>query len=114
MINAIQIALSGLTAASRKVEAGASNIANMSTRDYQPLTTKQTAQSDESGRGTGVRADIVPTTCAPLPGGAADIDLAEEAVNLQIAKTAYQASAKTIKAATDMQDELLSMFDKRT
>jgi len=137
MIKAIQIALSGLNAASRKVEASASNIANISTSGalnpadgpapYQALTTQQTAQTVGAGNGAGVRAEIIPTQRPVVQAyapdypyansegliGVANVDMAEDIVNMQIASTTYKAQVKTIQAAADMQKELLSLFDKR-
>ena len=127
MINAIGIALSGLQAASRKVEASASNIANMQTADYEPLTTQQTAQADGSGGGQGVNSTFVaknpPFTPSydpdsPFANGegyvnAPNVDLAEEAVNMTLASTAYKASVSVIKTVEDMTEELLNAFDKK-
>lgn len=126
MINAIGIALSGLQAASRKVEASASNIANMQTADYEPLTTAQTAQTDQSGNPQGVRADFVPKTQPFTPSYDPDspfannegyvntpnVDLAEEAVNMTIASTAYKAGVSVIETVNDMTKEMLQAFDK--
>jgi len=122
MINAIGIALSGMNAASRKVEASASNIANLQTADYTPVTAQQTALAD----GQGVRSDFVPKTQpftpsydpdSPFANGEGyvntpNVDLAEEAVNLTIAKTAYKANVAVIETVQDMTKELLESFDK--
>lgn len=136
MISAIQTALSGLLAASKKVETGASNIANINTTGsledpdnapYTPVTTVQKALADESGQGLGVKADVVaknnPFTPVYSPDspfaneegiiGAPNVDLAEEAVNLKIAGFAYKASLSVIKTASAMEDELLRSFDKK-
>lgn len=130
MINAIRTALSGLAAASKRVEAGASNIANLTTAGsledpsrppYAAVTTVQTAENG------GVRAEIVqkdpPYVPAYDPGspfagqdglvGVPNVDLAEEAVNLSLAKAAYKASLSVIRTADEMQDALLKSFDRR-
>ena len=69
MLNAINIALSGLTAASKKVEASASNIANLQTvgsleeggqSPYTPITAQQTAVTDAQGNGIGVTSQFQP------------------------------------------------------
>lgn len=123
MINAIGIALSGLTAASRKVEASASNIANLQTADYTPVTSEQTALAG----GQGVRSDFVPKSQPFTPSYDPDspfassegyvntpnVDLAEEAVNLTLAKTAYRASVAVIETEQDMTKELLQAFDRK-
>lgn len=127
MINTIQIALSGLQAASKKVEASASNIANLQTADYTPITAQQTALTDQTGNGQGVRSDFVPKTQPFTPSYDPDspfannegyvntpnIDLAEEAVNMTIAKTAYKANVSVIETVQDMTKELLAAFDKK-
>lgn len=121
MIGAIQTALSGLFAATKRVEAGAHNIANMHTNGAAAQTVRQTAQDG------GVRAEIVqknpPFTPTYHPGSpfadaqgmvqAPNVDLAEEAVNMTLAETAYKANIKVMQAAQDMQDEALNILDRR-
>ena len=136
MINAIQIALSGLFSASKRVEASASNIANMTTAGsiddpdnapYAALTTSSQTISDAKGQAIGVKTDIVRKNVPFVPAyapdspfanedgiiGAPNVDLAEEAVNLNLAKTAYKASLAVMKTADEMQDELLKSLDKK-
>ena len=121
MLNAIGIALSGLQAASRKVEASASNIANMQTANYKPLTTALTAQSDQEGNGQGVSSRNIPKTQAFTPSytpdspfaSAPDVDLAEEAVNMTLAETTYKANVAVLKTVDDMTKEMLKTFDKK-
>lgn len=132
MIGAISNALSGLLAAGKKVEASASNIANVSTvgsldptspdQPYNALTTIQTAQ--ESG---GVTATNIPkepgivnayapdSPFANSKGlvGAPNVDLAAEAVNLKLAEISYKANLATLKTAGEMADDLNKIFDKR-
>lgn len=130
MINAIGIALSGLLGASKKVAATASNVANLNTAGslepggqppYGSLTTASTAQNNG-----GVKTEIIPKDPAFVPAydpdspfansdgliGVPNTDLAEEAVNLTLAKTAYKANLAVIKTADEMQDELLKSFDR--
>ena len=127
MLNAIGIALSGLQAASRKVEASASNIANMQTANYEPLTTSQTAQSDQNGNAQGVISQNIPKTNAFTPSYAPDspfantqgyvntpnVDLAEEAVNMSIAEATYKANVAVLKTVDEMTNEMLKTFDKK-
>lgn len=132
MINAIQIALSGLNAAKNKIGASASNIANLSTEGaldpangpaaYTPLTTVQTAQDNG-----GVQSQVVPSgkpfvptynPGSPFANGdglvaSPNVDLAGDIVNLQVASVSYKASLKTIQAESDMQSALLNMFDHK-
>ena len=113
MINAIGIALSGLKAASKQVEASASNIANLQTADYTPITAQQTAQTDQSGQGAGVKSDFVPKTQPFTPSYDPDSPFAKEAVNMTVASTAYKASVSVIETVQDMTKELLQAFDRK-
>lgn len=131
MINAITTALSGLVASAKRVEASASNIANVQTSGsleeggkapYSALTTVQSAQ-----QGGGVRADIVQKDPAFVPAyspdspfadgegyiGVPNVDLAEEAVNLKVAELTYKANLKTIETAADLQKDLLDAVDRK-
>jgi len=129
MIGAISTALSGLFAASKRVEAGASNIANLTTSGalnetngpapYETQVTIQEAQTP------GVKTENIPkdpgfvtaydpnSPFADNEGliGVPNTNLAEEAVNLKLAETAYKANFATIEAASEMSDELLNTFD---
>lgn len=105
MIGAISTALTGLFAASKRVEASASNIANASSANYTPLQTIQT--TNESG---GAQAVNIPK---PAQGYTPGVDFAEEAVNLKLAEISYKASLSVIKAAQDMAEETGRLFDKK-
>lgn len=129
MINTISIALSGLNAATNKLNASASNVANVTTAGsledgkqapYDALTTAQTAQ--ENG---GVRSDVVSAGRPFVPSfdpdspfansegliGSPNVDLAEEAVNFTLAELTYKANIGVLKTAEEMSDELLNIFD---
>lgn len=132
MVNAIDIAVTGLKAATRKMEAAASNIANVSTSGaldgnkkpppYDHLTTTQTADQN----GAGVKASLMASGRPYVPQfdpdspladengiiGLPAVNLAEEAVNLKIAQHSYKANIEVIKAAEDMQDSFWNIFDK--
>lgn len=132
MIGAISTALTGLLAASKKVEASAANIANMGTsgslapnspkQPYQALTTVQTAMP-----GGGVSAANIPqkpgfvnayAPDSPFAGtdgmvGAPDVDLAAEAVNLKIAELSYKANMNVLKTANEMSEELSRLLDEK-
>lgn len=135
MIGTINIALSGLEAATKRVSASASNIANLQTTGsveedgqapYDPLTTQQTSLNID-GTGAGVRTDIVsanrpfvPTYSPDSPFansegliGVPNINLAEEAVNLLLAEVSYKANIATLKTADELSDDLLSIVDDR-
>ena len=129
MIKAVNIALTGLDAATKKLNATASNIANLQTvgsledgkqAPYTLLTTLQT--SDENG---GVRSEIAARNNPFAPAfdpdspfanedgiiGVPNISLPEEAVNLKLAEIQYKANIKTIEAASELSDELDRLFD---
>lgn len=131
MIGAISTALTGLTAATKKVDAAASNIANISSagsldpasanQPYEALTTVQSA----NGAG-GVTATNVPKNPGYVSAfspdspyanqdglvGAPNVDLAEEAVNLKLAEIAYKANISVLKVADEMSKELGRVFDE--
>ncbi len=134
MINTIQIALSGLFASQKRLEGSASNIANLNTAGsltdpdnapYSAVTTVQQAQTDADGNGTGVRAQTIPQNTPFVPAydpdspfadengviGVPNVNLAEEAVNITLAETAFSANLKIIEIASELSDELLSAFD---
>jgi flagellar basal-body rod protein FlgC len=131
MIKSINIALSGLNAATNKLNASASNIANLQTtgalkgdgpRPFTPVTTQQTT-SDNGGVNSKIVARNQPFTPAFDPDspfadengiiGVPNVNLAEEAVNLTLAKLQYQANLKVIDIASQLSDELLNAVDKK-
>lgn len=132
MIGAITTALSGLLAASKRVEASANNIANANTAGalneadgpapYSAQTvTQKTAQNggviaEITTKDPGFSAAYDPNS--PLANsdgfvGAPNVNLAEEAVNLKLATTAYKASLATLKVADELSQELLNTFDDK-
>lgn len=134
MIGSIGTSLTGLKSATKKLQASTSNIANLQTvgsieeggqAPYTPITTVQTTITDGQGNGLGVATNYAPkgepyyslyspnSPFANAEGIIVNRDLAEEAVNMQIAKATYKANVAAIKVAEDMSDELLSIFDKK-
>ncbi len=132
MIKAIGIALTGLNSATQRLNASASNIANALTSGsidgngqapYSAITTKSKAL----GTNAGVRTDVVSKNPPFVPAydsnspfadengiiGVPNVDIAEEIVNLKISATIYKANIATIKAAESLNDELMSLFDKK-
>ncbi len=131
MTNAITIGLSGLNAASSRLNASASNIANAYTvgslesgeqAPYTPVESVQTARD-----GGGVDARLVsrnnPIVSAYAPDspfadekglvGVPNVDLVSDVVNLNLAKVAYKASLAVIETAQALDDELLNIFDEK-
>ena len=132
MINAIGIALSGLLGAAKKTEAVAANVANLNSAGAldpadgpAPYGTRIATQAAREGG--GVKTEIIAKDPAFVPAyspdspfaddngliGVPNTNLAEEAVNLYLAKTAYKANIAVIKTAGEMQDELLGVFDRK-
>ena len=126
MLSAISTALSGLTAAIRRVDASAANIANMgvsgsldpssASRPYIPQTTVQTAQQNggvaaaNGPKSPGIVAAYAPDSPFADPSGmigVPNVDLAEEAVNIKLAEIAYKANIAVMKSAEEMTDMLL-------
>lgn len=100
MINAISIALTGLNAASTRLNVSANNIANSLTENYTPLDTQLKSQ----GIG-GVTTTIIERS-PPF-----ENDLATEIVDMKMAELAYKANLNTIKVSGELFDELLNAFD---
>lgn len=129
MINTISIALSGLNAATNKLNATASNIANVTTggsledsnnAPYDALTTTQSTLDNGGVRSAVVsaRRPFVPSYAPDSPFanaqgliGTPNVDLAEEAVNLSLAEITYKANISTLKTADELTEELLNIFD---
>ena len=130
MTDAISTALSGVHAAARRLAGVADNVANQRSSGrlepkpgeataYQPVTTVQ-----ESTLGGGTRAYYRPLSPATRPVYEPDspnadeaglvaepnVDAARELTEALSARQAYAANLKTIRAATDMQKELLKTF----
>jgi len=80
----------------------ATNVVNWQSEDYRPLTPQQT---------TGISGEpVVKITRAELSGDFPPLDLASEIVDMQMAKRAYEASAKVIRTADEMSKTLLDAF----
>jgi flagellar hook-associated protein FlgK len=99
MISAMNSAVAGLNAAETRVGVRAQNIANWQSQGYQPLVPVQTSQ------GAG---PVVKVTKAQVSGDFPQVDLGEEIVDMNVAKTAYEASAKIIRTVDEMEKTLLN------
>lgn len=103
MTDIINIAASGLDAASKRVQAAAKNTANAFTESYQPVD----AVTKADGKG-GVVTTFAPRLVSNSLGGLDNgVDLAREAVDMNMAVTAYKANAAVIKNASEMERELI-------
>ncbi len=132
MIKVINTALTGLSAASKSVEAGANNIANITSSgsldpesENQPYNTQiVTRQTNKTG---GVTANITTKSPAFVPAyspdspfadengniGVPNTDLAEEAIKIKLAELSYKANLSVIKTASELQEELLKTVDEK-
>ena len=116
MSNAMSISASGMQAASLRLEAAASNIVNMDSGGYQPVSVSQSPTQDG-----GVSASLQPVTPASLlaydpaspyatvQGMVAqpNVDLATEIVNMKQASHDFRASLLAYKASSKMFETLL-------
>jgi flagellar basal-body rod protein FlgC len=110
MSNTMSIAASGMQAASTRLEAAASNIVNMDSKGYQPVSVAQSPGPDG-----GVNASLQPATgllaynpaYADMQGGQPNVDLATEIVNMKVASHDFRASLQAYKAASQMFKTLL-------
>lgn len=135
MSSAISIGVSGMQAATARLNAAASNIANAQTRGampgtataaplaYQPVDVVHKDIGNGSGQPAGVgysyvtRPNGVTQTYDPeAPGadaagmvGTPDIDIASELVSAMIAKYDFEASARMVSVASAMQKTAIDM-----
>lgn len=131
MVSSINIGISGLQAATARLNASAANIANFTTSgsltdpDNAPYTPQDvTYQSQGDG---GVLANTVSRDPAFVPAfdadspfadengfiGVPNISLSSEIVNLKLAELSYKANIQTIETSSDLFEELLDTFDER-
>lgn len=136
MVSPLDIAVTGMTAQTRRVEASASNTANLRTRGalpdaagavpdgakeaYRPIGVSQT-EMRLGTEASGTRAVFTPITPAFLPEyepeadyanaegmvAAPNVDLARETVNQMSASRAYAANIAVARTADEMQKTLL-------
>ena len=131
MFAAMNIAMSGMQAATRRIDVAASNIANMGTvgllpgatrtrQPYQPLTVEQTTTA-----GGGVTTSTRPVSPASVASydptssyanaqgmvAAPNIDPLKEFANMVSAQMAFAANAAVFKASDDMVKQLYKAMD---
>jgi len=108
----LNIAVSGLRAAAKRLEVSASNVANDRSTGYVPRRVQQTAYA-----AGGTRAESVPVQPPSVPfvdpndpDAAAtrpNVSLEEEIVEQMLARRAYEANLRTVEAADRMTRTLL-------
>jgi flagellar basal-body rod protein FlgC len=127
MLSSVSIGLSGLAAASLRLEVAANNIANAQSVGAlpgnpgpAPYTPMQVVQSDS---GSGTAANTVPVDPAHIPtpdpqspdanaqGQVAmpNVDLTQQVVELAMAQQSYQANLKTVQISTSTTGRLLGI-----
>ena len=96
MVNRVfSIATSGLAAQRTRLQASASNIANINTADYQPLRVKI-----NSGN-TGVSTDVVPVEGRSL---------IRDIVTMSTAVRAYEANISVLRSADQMAQNTIDIL----
>lgn len=119
----------------KRLNTGASNVANLGSAGsieeggkppYTPRVVQQSTVTDAKGNTMGVMAETVPKEPAYVPAydpdslhansegiiGVPNVELSEEAVNMKLAEFVYKANLKTIKAASEMEEDLQRLFDE--
>ncbi|MGH1404790.1 MAG: flagellar basal body rod protein FlgC [Alphaproteobacteria bacterium] len=129
MNNVLSTAISGLNDATTRLYVSANNIANARTTGS--LTDPQNAPysaltvDSRTTLNGSVRTETSPRSPAFIPSFAPDspfaddngligtpnVNQAEELINAQLAKHAYQANAQIISTAKDLQEELIRAVD---
>ena len=102
MSSALTYGIAGLRAADMRANVRATNIVNWQSQNYHPLVPEQTTGA--------IQEPVVKVRRAELTSDFPFVDLAAEIVDLQMAKRAYQASAKVIRTADEMSKTLLDAF----
>lgn len=119
MISPINSALSGLNAASKRLEVSADNIANQFSKNYVPKRIEQISQAN-GGVQVNVK-NVEPATTKIINKDDPDadtngivefpnVDVANELVNTTIASYDYKANLKSLKVADTLQKYLLNII----
>lgn len=106
-VNILNIASSGLNAASAQMATAARNIANMDTPGYRA---KRVNLATGPG-GQGVQVARVTEDTSEVRSDESNVDLAHEAVSMIRARTLYNANAVVVKLASDITGTLLDTLD---
>lgn len=123
MVSSIDIALSGINAASRRLEVSANNLANQfSTKTISngevsdtPFNALRIDQVSLSGGGVTTQvgnANPATTTTANPEGGLQEVpnvDTASELIHIRLASYDFKANLKTIQAQDDLLKNLLNI-----
>ncbi len=113
MISPLATSLSGLQAFSTRLQSNANNIANAATEGFKRtrvLHTAQPAGGVRSHSETVVTPGVThyeESTTGPVLAESSNVDLAAELPDMQLNKTLYRASLKTLQTADEMLGSLL-------
>ena len=97
--SSLRIAVSGLGAGERRLEASARNVANVSTPGYVPVRTVETAERRGGVSGRLPSGDGAAPDDFPLPSG---VDIGFETVQQRSALRSYAANLRVLEAADEM------------
>jgi flagellar basal body rod protein FlgC len=97
-VDAASVALSGLRASGERLRASAHNVANLLTEDFRPERVVQSAEA-EGGVSTTVERAATP----------AEVDLASELVDQQLAALQGKASLRVLDVHLDMLGSVLDL-----
>ena len=105
----LNIATSGLKAASVKAQTSAQNLANIRTADYsrQETATTSLVTGTSPDSGAGVQAQIIDSQYQE--GQQAEAGFLQDVINLTKAETAYNANATVLKTGEELQRSLLDI-----
>src|SRR3954464_1929035 len=111
MLSILNIAASGLNAASARLNVTAGNIANSESTAYKAKQVNLTA--DASGAAVGsITSDPTPGAIDPDGLETSNVDPVKETVDLMLEKYQYTASAAAFKAGDQMLGTLLDVLAK--
>jgi len=108
MSSASSIALSGLTAASTRLDAHAQNVANLQSEGYAPVEVTQEALPQGGTVATVSRPSLGEVASDAALAGT--VDLAKELVGQLTARRAYEANLATLRAADEAERSVLDVL----
>ena len=133
MINPLSTSLSGLMAASKKMDIAASNIANAdvvgstdasnANQAYTPLVTQDTSTAGGGVKTVSLNRNpaFVPSYEPDSPFANADglvnapnVNVDEELLNSKVAENSYKANITALKVGMEMQDTLQKALDTKS
>jgi len=108
MLEALDIAASGMLAAQAVMNASANNIANVNTPGYKA----QSVNLFDIMTG-GVTVEGISQSTAPPKSSSSNVDLATEEANLDKARMLYNANAMVVKMTDQMYGNLIDILDNQ-